>query len=315
MKPLRLAGLAMMAGGLALPCLAMPSVALAEVLRVDGIYPAASDQAAALRTIMVETIGGIDGPGLGIRIEDALREVSLEGRPYFRILPRSETHRTDAVLRGTADSEVTFNRYTQEREECATKDAGGKCTERRKVQVPCTRRKVELLIGLRLVAASGELLHADNAPESLETSSCQGDDTAPRSRADIVRELSTRIASRLRFAFAPVFRSEAIRVNESRRGLSGGDAERFKQAVRLTKSDTAAACREWDAITAANPGHAPSLFNTALCAEAAGQDRLAGERYDRLQQLEPRSGEMREGLARLAARDRARRQLEAHRRD
>ncbi len=300
----------MLAAGL----MAVPASASAEVLNIQGIYPARNDGAAALRSIAVEAFGGIDGPALSIHIGDALRDVQIEGRPWFRILAGGPASRAEAVLRGTASSEVANSQYSQQREECAAKDGGGKCIEKRKVDVPCNKRRIELVPNLRLVLPDGELLYADDEPESAETSRCRGDSSEPKPRAAVVRDLAARIASRTRFAFAPVFRSESIRVNESRKGLSREDSDRFKQAVRLTKSDARAACSEWDAIAATNPGHIPTLFNAALCAEAAGTDAEAARRYRLLLESDPRHGDAREGLTRIDARARARRQLESHER-
>ncbi len=299
-------GLRLLAAG----ALLLSSSAQAEVLTVEGIYPAASDGAAAMKAVSVESFGGSDGPDLAIRIEDALRGVEIDGQRYFRVLPASARD-ADGVLRGTAIAEINRQRYTEQRERCVTKDSGGKCTEKRKEDVRCTRRKIELVPNIRLIARDGSLLHADDQRESVEDSRCDDNSSQFRSPEDIVRELSNKVAVRLRGALAPAFRRESIRVLEDRKGLSREDGERFKNALRLTKTDGGAACRQWQAIATANPGHAASAFNIGLCDEAAGDLDSAERLYRQAAQLSQASN-IAGGLDRIAARRRATRQLAAH---
>jgi tetratricopeptide (TPR) repeat protein len=263
-----------------------------------------------MNVIAVESFGGPDGPDLAIRIEDALRSARIEDRPYFRVLPGS-AREADGVLRGTATAEITRERYAEQRSRCAAKDANGKCTERRKEDVRCFRRRIELVPNIRLIARDGALAYADNQSESVQDSRCDDDSSQFRSRETIVRGLADNIAARLRDALAPMQRRESIRVLEDRKGLSREDGEHFKNALRLTKSDPVAACRQWQAISAANANHAATIFNLGLCDEAAGDLDGAEQLYRRAAQLSP-AGNIAGGLERIAARRRAARQLASH---
>ncbi|MEJ5975628.1 hypothetical protein WG901_03210 [Novosphingobium sp. PS1R-30] len=297
--------------GLTASVLLLTTAAQAEVLTVEGVYPADSDGAAAMKTIAVESFGGSDGADLAIRIEDALRAVEIDGRPYFRVLP-SASGGADGVLRGTATAEIKRERYTEQRERCVAKDANGKCTEKRKEDVRCTRRRIELVPNVRLIAVrDGALVHADSQLEQATDSRCEDNSSEQRSPETVVRELTGRIAGRLRGALAPTWRRESIRVLEDRKGLSREDGEKFKNALRLTKTDAGAACRQWQAIADANPGHAVTLFNIGLCDEAAGNLDGAERLYREAAQTS-RAGNVGDGLGRIAARRRASRQLAAH---
>lgn len=297
--------------GLTAGVLLLATNAQAEVLMVEGVYPAGSDGAAAMRTIAVESFGGSDGPDLAIRVEDALRGVEIAGRPWLRVLPGA-SREADGVLRGTATAEITRERYTEKHEVCVAKDTGGKCTEKRKEDVRCTRRRIELVPNVRLIGArDGALVHADSQLESVQDSRCEDASGDFRSPEGVVRELSAKIAARLRSALAPSWRRESIRVLEDRKGLTREDGDRFKNALRLTKSDAGAACRQWQAIAEANPGHAATRFNIGLCDEAAGDLARAEASYRQAAQLS-RAGNIGEGLDRIAARRRAERQLTAH---
>ena len=89
------------------------------------------------------------------------------------------------------------------------------------------------------------------------------------------------IAKEVRLDLAPHRDQYAVRVREDRAGLSPADADRFRDAVRLSKRDQAAACRAFAAFGASAPDHGPTLFNRALCAEAEGRYIEAGHLYVR----------------------------------
>lgn len=279
----------------------------AEVLTVAGAYPAESDGAAALRSISVERFGGENGPALALRIEDVLRGAEVQGEPWFRVLPGGGG---EAVMRGTSQAEVRTNEYTGRRERCVRRDEKDKCAERKNVDVDCRRRVVRLVSSLRLIARNGDLLFDDDRPEEAEVSWCEGD-SRPRSVETMVRELTDKVAKRLRPGVAPMWRNEGIRVLEDRKGLSKEDSARFVQALRLTKTDGGAACRQWQAIAAANPTHAATAFNIGLCAEVAG-DLAGAERLYRVAAPLSRLRNAAEGLARIEARRRADSQIAAH---
>lgn len=293
--------------------LGLAAQAQAEVLQVSGVYPAASDAAAVLQSIAVERFGGQDGAALSIRIEDALRAVGIDGQRYFNVVPAGLTRDAQGVLRGTATAELEVTSTTRKREKCVKRDQDNKCIEKAKVDVVCFEREIELGLNLRLIGRNGDLLWSDDRPETVETSYCEDDSSKPPSPETMVRELVDKAAARVRFALAPEFRREAVRVLEDRKGLSRADADRFKLALRLTKSDPAQACREWQAIAAANPNHAASVFNTGLCAESQSDLELAERRYRTASQLS-RASAIAQAETRLAARSRALAQLEAHRR-
>lgn len=290
--------------------LAVP--ARAETLDLSSIYPAANDEAAALQSITVERFGGDLGPALAMRIEDELRQVNVDGRPWLRILPARGGGEGEGYMTGTAYGEGRQTRFTREREECVRQNQFKQCEEKKKVQVQCTRRTLELDVALRLVRGDGTLVYSSDRPERYEDSRCEGDSGEPRERSSVERDLVGRVATRVRFDIAPVLRREQVRIDENRKGLSKEDGERFKAAVRLTKTDQSGACAAFESLGQAYPGHIPTLANLGLCAERAGRDSDAAALYRQVQATEPRNAMARNGLGRIAERDRARAQLAAH---
>ena len=300
-------------------CLAMvaalaATAAQAETIRVTTVYPAASDEAAALRSIQVEPFGGNAGEDLTIQAEDSLRGINLGTGPWFRVIPAATGGGGEALLRGTADTEQRFADYTEQRERCI-KDADGKCTSvKEKITVRCHRRTIELVVQLRLIARDGTLLWSDNRPESLTESHCEDAESALRARNSVARELNGKVARRLRLAFAPRREAEDVRVDESRKGLNKKDSAAFKDAVRWTKRDAEVACQIWEGLAARNPDHAPIRYNIGLCAEsgAGTADVLAQQQYARVLALNPKHSMAVRGLERIAAGARAERQIAAH---
>lgn len=298
-----LAGAAL--GGLSAP-------ARAEVLQVFWMAPAGNDRLAELRSIAVEPLGGNEGTALTIRLEEMLRSVSLDGGPYFRVLDLRAADPADAVLSGTANSDVRFARFTEEREECAKKDEADTCLEPKKVKIACARRYVDLTVVLRAVRIDGTVIHTDDRTETHESKSCEGDSQPPRARADVVRDQIRALVERMQLDFAPRFRDETVRVDENRKGLSKPDAARFKAAVKLTKTDTAAACSAWREVLAANPAHVPTLFNVALCDEHEGRRDVAAQGYQAVLRMAPRTWSASSGLGRIDRDAQARAQIAAH---
>lgn len=293
---------------------AFSAPARGEVLQISSIMPAGSNEVAALRAIKVDRFGGTDGEALSFRIEDSLRGAAIDEQPWFQIIPASASGNGEALLRGTAEAEMTSKRYTEDREECV-KDANGKCTpEKRKFKVRCQSRRFELAVMLRLTRFDGSLIWSDDRPETYEDRSCEDESAAPRTGNDIVRDLIVRVGKRIRSDFAPFRQSENVRVNENRKGLIKPDADRFKQAIKLTKTDPGAACEVWGALDAAYPAHQAVQFNIALCDEWRARDDSAQERYRRIITADPRYQPGRDGLARISIRDNARRQIAAHER-
>ena len=286
--------------------------ARAEVLQVFWLAPAGNDQLAELRTIAVEPLGGNEGAALALRIEDMLRGISLDGGPFFRVLDSGASERPEGVLRGAATSDMRFIRFAEEREECAKKDDADKCIEQKKVKVACSRRYIDLALTLRMVRIDGTVIHTDDSTDTRESKSCDGDSQPPPARHDVVRDQMRLLVDGMRREFAPRFRDEAVRVDENRKGLSKADGARFKDAVRLTKKDTAAACTIWRAIGAANPQHVPTLFNMALCDEHQARREAAAAGYRAVLAQAPRTWPASAAISRIEQDARARAQLAAH---
>jgi hypothetical protein len=285
------------------------AAATAETLPVSGVYPAGNDAAAALRSIAVERFGGDDGQQVGIAAADRLRAVTIDGEPYFRVVP--EGARADAVLQGTAVAESSRrDSGTREESVCVERDEDHDCIKKEKRKIPCWDLVVRLDTTVRLVRTDGAVVFALDSEDEQPQRFCEGDDRPSRER--LIRTLAERQADRLRGEFAPEQRSEQVRVMEDRDGLSKDDGRAFRAGVQLTKTDRGAACDAWMALAERNPDHPSVLFNLGLCEESQGQLREAHDYYQRVIAGGEDEDYARQGAARVEGRWRANAQIESH---
>lgn len=302
---------AIIAGGMCLSALPLH----AETLSVNGIYPAGNDAAAELNTIAVEPFGGVDGPTLSLELEDRLRNVSIEGEPYFQILPSSlaasADNEVDAVLRGTVTTLTSNERsYPRKDKKCVARNEKKKCIERVEVEIPCRVLSVYVEPRLRLIGIEGELIHSENPSLEQEERYCRGDDK-PIPDLIVEKALSDFVRS-IRFEFAPVQRTEGIRLLEARNGMNGEPRKAFRDAIKLTKSDPLQACLNFKALQEPIGEHVSLLYNLGLCAESDGDFDTASSFYDRALVADPKKSVAQDGLNRIAARARADQQIAAH---
>jgi hypothetical protein len=312
-----------------LGALAFAGMAQAETLHVEGNYAAGADAPSRARSIAISGFAGRGGERLAFAIDAALRRAVIDGSPWFELTfaepPRGTTYTydrdadpaayrggADAVMRGIADVEWRdVDDGTREIEECVTKDDRGKCTAKKKVNIPCRARNVTLRPEVRLVSRQGDLLYGKGDTLTARRRFCQNEEGRP-SVDSMVEELAGQFAWALRRDLAPEFRAEDIRVLESRDGIAKSDREAFRAAIRLTKTNEAAACSAFSSLAANNPRDLSIQFNIGLCFESAGDLEAATRYYNDVLTISPRKIEPREGLDRIASRLRAERQLELH---
>ena len=302
--------------------LAVPGTVTAEVLTVEGVYAARQSGAVEVREIAVERFGGDVGEELAIALADRLEAVRLDREPYFTILAgqarrygysTGETAARDygaATMRGTASGEILDIRDgTKKRTRCVRRDERKKCVEEKVEVYRCRKLAVRFDPSVRLIAREGGTLYAADDTLTRAQRYCDDDKSEPSANA-MMQEMVDEFAVRVRYDLAPEYRRENVRIMESRKGLEREDSASFKDAVRLTKTDQAGACGQFEALLAANPDHGSLLFNAGLCAER--EDRLEDAilLYERTLAGSNGRDYARAGLDRVTSRLRAERQLD-----
>ncbi len=256
--------------------LALP--AAAETLRVEGVFAAQAREASLLPTIGVGPFTGPDGAELADAIERRLAKLGADGLPHVRL-----------------------ERAQLARERCAEKK-DGKCVRKEKYRVDCVRRTIDFRADLRLMRRTGGgLPYAVSKTRDDRHDWCE-DSGVASDVSSVVHGFVESVAAEVRLDLAPHAEIYTIRVQERRDGLPAAAAARFKEAVRLTKRDPAAACAAFGEVNRMVRDHGSTVFNLALCAEAAGRYAEAGDRYTRARLFAPKAaGEVSKGLGRVGA--------------
>lgn len=267
--------------------------ARAEVLEITGEFAAPAREASMLESIAVGRIGGEDGPALQIAIERALTNSQFD-----LLAGRTGLDNAEGTISGAVTTEVDERSFTRKEKKCVTKDDKGKCTKEEEVDTPCKRRIVSMNADLRIVRNSdGRIVHSTSRPFRQETSWCRGQNPANTTEETVANGIRE-IAGGVRSEIVPQVDTYRIRVRESTKGMSKEAAGRFKDMVRLTKSDARAACDGWAAMEPEEPGHASLLFNLGLCAEQRGDYAAAIDFYQ--QAVRAGASEGGEGAGRAA---------------
>lgn len=277
---------------------ALSSAATAETLRVEGVFPAQAREASFLPTIAVGDVTGPDGEALVEAIEQRLATLGADGLPHVRLIPPSL--RPDGLLTGRTDVAVSDSEYTESRERCVEKKED-KCVRKETYRVGCVARTIDFRADLRLMRRTGGLPYRVSKTRDDRHDWCE-DSGVASDVGSVVHGFVESVAAEVRLDLAPHAERYTIRVQERRDGLPPTVATRFRQAVRLTKTDAAAACAAFAEVDRMVPDHGSTTFNLALCAEAAGRYAEAGDRYTRARLFAPKAaGEVTRGLGRVGA--------------
>jgi len=273
--------------------------AAGETLRVEGVFAAQAREASFLPTIAVGPIGGREGEALGDAIERQLGKLGADGLPHVQVIPPSL--RPDGLLTGDTGVDVDDSDYTETRERC-TEKKDGKCVAKEKYRVACVRRTIALRADLRIARAAGGLPPYRVTKTREDRSDWCEDRGVATDVGFTAGSMAESIAAEVRLDLAPHAESYTIRVQEARDGLTPEAAARFREGVRLTKHDPAAACAAFAEVDRLVPDHGSTMFNLALCAEAAGRYEEAGDRYARARLFALKAGSaVSKGLGRVGA--------------
>lgn len=274
----------------------------AETLDVAALYPARTRAAAEVESLVVERFGGREGRALSFALEGMLAELSVYDQPYFRIVAERSTAPADAVLSGIANAVVENQNVEETRKECVEKDGNGKCLRKEDVKIKCQRRIVTLNPSLRMARIDdGAIVYQRQIVQRDQTVICP-DRNANRNVPDTIEALIGYVVAEVRLDIAPVFRNDAIRVLETRKGLDKEQSNRFRDALKATERNPQAACDIWAALDSEVPGQSSIVFNLALCAEQRGELDDALVRYRQAQTLLPSERAINAAFDRIGAR-------------
>lgn len=293
------------AGSVGLSALCLAATAQAETLRIEGLYPARAPDIASIKSISIDRFGGSDGTALAFEIEDKLRDLEIDGAPYFKIMAGRSAIEPEAMLSGTATAGVEEYETTGYRDRCVERNDKGKCEKRKSIKVPCTARVIDFQARVRLSRFSdGQTIYSDSKSDEKEQTVC-GRKESFSSSEGVIRGMIKSAAHSVRLDLAPIEKSQSIRVLERRKGMDKPTAQFFKAAVKMTKTDEQEACRVWDQAAANSVPHGSTTFNRALCAEKDGALDKALVLYAEARQLSASKTETSRAVGRVEGRQQA----------
>ena len=257
--------------------LAAAAPAAAETLTVETYSPALSEAALGVQSIAVDRFAGREGARFSFMVADALQQASIRGRPWFTVLVDAGAE-VDAVLEGRVTPHISEHSFRRKREVCWTYDENGECTEERKVELDCIRLQVNVRPDVRLVARDGTLLWTFASARDDQEEFCPDVDDYP-DISSMIDDVLPDLVQAIRRELTPSGTMLPVRIMERRNGLSGDVRDRFRDAIRLTKSDEATACESFEHLHAANSEQPSLMFNVGLCAERRGDHAQAQDRY------------------------------------
>lgn len=307
----------------------------AETLNIAGYYAAGADVERKVETIVVEDFVGDAGPELSFLLTDQLADIEIEGRGWFSIVPESLADRylatrtsysgldsdgtakghnffpTVAALQGSVHTQINeYDTDAKEVEKCVKK-VDGDCVKRETVTYECRVFSVGYSPSVRLTASDGTVLYRDSRYLDADQTYCMDEADTP-DPYEMLESLAQSYSYAVRLDLAPHYRDEDIRILERRKGMSKPDAKRFKEAVRLTKTDPNAACLAFGELEADNQQHLSVLFNIGLCHESAGDLHASLDYYTRALEVSPKKHQAKAGLSRVISRIDAERQIVDH---
>lgn len=254
----------------------------AEVLPIVSGEPAEAAEVAALRGVAVDRFSGTDGRALAAEFELRLaRARDRSGADYYAIFSLGSPASADSVevvFEGGASATVEERRVQLKRKYCtASEEPRTDCEDKDKSEreVTCRTRVVALASDIRAAREEdGRVVYRRSLPLREEVSWCPAERVPPTSD-EVVARLIERAAADYAGDFTPLWQSQAVRVLENRKGLTKPQGERFKAALKATKTDAGEACRLFEELAAEAPTHRSLAFNAALCAEMRGDYEAA----------------------------------------
>ena len=247
--------------------LAISAPGKAEVFEMDGHFPAPFREVSLARSIGIDRIGGRDGMALSLALERLLSRRGPDGRPHFDLIALSRNGPdAEVIVSGMADATIRKSDVKRTVEECADKQASI-CPKKEKVDITCTQEVVSFSSTLRVARPDdGRILYTQTRPQSDTIVTCPKD-KSPRHPKDSIDRMVRTAADRFVDDIVPRHERYRIRLREGRDGMDKAMGQAFRDSIRLSQRDPAAACEQWDGMNRDRPGHPSLLFNLGLCAE------------------------------------------------
>ncbi|MCS7312556.1 MAG: hypothetical protein NZ742_06550 [Acidobacteria bacterium] len=291
----------------------------------QALLPARYLEAVRYRNVAVLPIAGPEGYALAAEIETRLKDLWVEGRPYFSVrapeslpaqLPSdpgelarwARRFGVEGLYTGAVTvADVDDQSYTEQRRECVQWEEK-KCVRYESFPVYCIERKATFVFIPRLIdVATGQVVYSRDiqgtaarraCPDRRETLPTPGE-LLRMARQRALDEFLTDVAPRYAVVRIPLMTDEEAVLDPVAQGL-------LKEGVRWARDGRLdRACESWRRAYERVPSAVPVLYNLGVCAEATGDLQQALTWFTRAARSGGDDRRVREAL------ERVRRRLEA----
>lgn len=258
-------------------------------------------EASRFQTIAVAPVAGPHGELVVRGLETLLLNARVQDRPVFRAVMRG-TAKADGILSAEVlGAAVRDERYSKTESVCdryreLPKDAsifrqlfGKECVSQRNVDKPCTRRRAEFSLSVRLTdAANARTVYSEIVDRTAQEEACQGDAQGIADGNALLSQTVAAAMQRVKEAITPTMVELPLVVMPPDSAIaSDGDRARFEGAIRFARERRLdRACETFRELADAYRGGSVALnYNLGFCDEADGNIWGADENYRRADRL------------------------------
>lgn len=281
--------------------LMLPTCILAATKVTVMKYPEVAE-AISFKTIMIGNVSGPNGAIVAQDLEAMLVNAKVQDKPVFRSVTRGVAGKADGVLTaevlkaGAQDEAYKKTDTVCDRYKDLPKDASGfrkifgkECASERKVDKPCTRRRAEFSLSVRLAdAANKRVVYSDVISRSAMEEACQGDSRNVSEVGVMIGRLYTEAMQLVKNVITPTTMEIPLVLKSPDDAISKSeDSSRFENAIRFAEQNRLdRACDMFRELLDSYRSSSVALnYNLGFCEEASGNLWEADENYRRADKL------------------------------
>ncbi|HEY5974891.1 MAG TPA: hypothetical protein VIU41_09125 [Geobacteraceae bacterium] len=276
-------------------------------VRTTTLVPAASHEAARLKSLAVLTFDGRDGATFAAEVEAALAGATVDGRPFFTLSERGRLDRVIAeqdlregelldpetaaevgrlmgvqgLVAATVNRTATDSSYREKRSICVEREAPpansrgaeGKCLRTEQRSFPCTRRELLVTFTPKLIeVASGRIVYSRNLQNKEVDKVCSDSGRPLASAADLAVRARQNVTASFLNDITPHYVTLEFPLMKDDDGMGTMARERFESGLEFARKNRLdRSCELWREAAPQAP-QAPALqYNLGVCAEVSGE--------------------------------------------
>jgi len=281
----------------------------ATKIKVKALYPSDIDRAARTKTIAITQFRG-DTIGVGGNFETKIANQTLDNRPYFTIISRTDIDKVlneqrlqgsglldestsvnigsllgaEAIISGEVGNISRQDRhYYENRRECIARDSKKKCTQYKRYRVDCVERSVGLNVNIKMVDVSrGDIIYTNSYNKSINKNHCSDSWGSIASQSSMLNKIIDSISSSFASKLTPKYvYFEVTLLDSPDIDYSDKQKDKLKKALKLmSKKRYNKAFRNFEyLVDSTNEQSYVALYNLGVANEALGNLKEAQQLY------------------------------------